>query len=106
MIIYFYQNVKNDDNSKIDFLMRQDHISNIMVKILFLMIMIWWNLVISHEYLDTDFIYSMKISRSDLENKTCGLRNQTALRLGFEMLNKKFITPYTCKIQYNAALYI
>ena len=48
----------------------------------------------------------MKISRSDLENKTCGLRNQTALRLEFEMLNKNFITPYTCKIQYNAALHI
>ena len=39
----------------------------------------------------------MKISRSDLENKTCGLRNQAALRLEFEMLNKKFIEPYTCK---------
>ena len=48
----------------------------------------------------------MKISRSDLENKTCGLRNQTALRIKFENLNKKFIAPYTCKIQYNAALYI
>ena len=48
----------------------------------------------------------MKISRSDLENKTCGLRNQTALRLEFEMLNKKFIAPYTCKIHYNSALYM
>ena len=48
----------------------------------------------------------MKISRSDLENKTCCLRNQTALKLEFEMLNKKFIAPYTCKIHYSAVLYI
>ena len=33
----------------------------------------------------------MKISRSDLENKTCGLGNQTALMLEFEMLDKKII---------------
>jgi hypothetical protein len=63
-------------------------------------------LVISHECLDTDFIYSMKESRSGLENKTCGHRNQTALRLEFEMLDKKFIAPYPCKIHYNAAYYV
>ena len=39
----------------------------------------------------------MKISRSDLENKTCGLINQIELTLEFEMLDKKFIAPYTCK---------
>jgi hypothetical protein len=48
----------------------------------------------------------MKIGRSDLENTTCGLRNQTALRLEFKMLDKKFIAPYPCKIHYNAAYYV
>ena len=48
----------------------------------------------------------MKISRSDLENKTCGLINQIALTLEFEMLDKKFIAPYTCKMQYSSAYYM
>ena len=42
----------------------------------------------------------MKISRSDLEKRTCCLRNQTASMLEFEMLDKTFIAPYTCKMQY------
>ena len=48
----------------------------------------------------------MKISRSDLENKTCGLRNQTALTLEFEILDEKFIATYTCKMQYSSAYYV
>ena len=48
----------------------------------------------------------MKISRSDLENKTFCRRNQTTLRLEFKMLDKKFIAPYNCKMQYNSAYYM